>query len=73
VPPTIAKRACETSNNICDQPRKRRRSNPAIKLIIPKRMDVPNPAEIVDLLAPSLNGPIFTLSSDNVDLFEACE
>ena len=71
--PTIAKRACETSNNICDQPHKQRRSNLAIKLITPKQMGVPNPTEVVDLLAPSLNSPIFTLSSDSADLFEACE
>jgi hypothetical protein len=73
VPPTIAKRACETPNSVCDQPRKRRRSNPAVKLITPERMGVPNPAAVVDLSGPCLNGPIFTLSSDSADLFEACE
>jgi hypothetical protein len=36
-------------------------------------MGVPNPVAVVDLSGPCLNGPIFTLSSYNADLFEACE
>ena len=36
-------------------------------------MGVPNPTTVVDLSASCLNGPIFMLSSDSVDLFEACK
>jgi hypothetical protein len=54
-------------------PRKKRRSNPAIKIIIPERLGVPRGIEVIDLLVPFENGPITGLSSDEGDGVELCQ
>ena len=66
------KRAHETPNSVCNQPRHRRRSNPAVKLITPTRLGVPLAATVLDLTTSSENGPI-EVGSDTADVLEACE
>jgi hypothetical protein len=62
-PRQAPKRSFETPHSVCNQPRKRRRSNPAVALITPERLGVPRPVGILDLTQPHDNGPIIDLSS----------
>jgi hypothetical protein len=41
-PRLVAKRSCETSDSVYNQPRSRRRSNLAVKLVTPTRLRVPS-------------------------------
>jgi hypothetical protein len=77
--PQLPKRACETPNFVCNQPRKhRRRSNPTVRLITPQQLGVPVAVSvinlsphvvvegIIDLTASVSNGPITdTVGSDS--------
>jgi hypothetical protein len=63
-PIAVAKRSCETSDSVCNQPRSKRRSNPAVNLITPQRLGVPKPPGIVDLSTSTIVS-IIELSSDS--------
>jgi hypothetical protein len=41
-PRLVAKRSCKTSDSVCNQPKSRRRSNPAVKLVTSTRLRVPS-------------------------------
>jgi hypothetical protein len=43
-PQPMAKRSCDTSDFVCNQPRSHQRSNPTVKLVTPTRLRVPNTA-----------------------------
>jgi hypothetical protein len=60
----VAKRSCETRDSVCNQPRSKRRSNPAVNLITPQRLSVPRPAGVVDLSTSTVSS-IIELSSDS--------
>jgi hypothetical protein len=70
---SVPLRSCEAPYSVCNQPRKRNRSNPAIKLITPERLGVPWGIDVVDVSVPSKNGPITELSSDEGDGVELCQ
>jgi hypothetical protein len=70
---SVPLRSCEAPYSVCNQSRKRKRSNPAIKLITLERLGVPRGIEVIDFSVPSENGPITELSSDEGDGVELCQ
>jgi hypothetical protein len=64
---SVPLRSCEAPYSVCNQSRKRKRSNPAIKLITLEQLGVPRGIEVIDLSVPSENGPITEFSSDEGD------
>ena len=62
-PIVVAKRSCETSDSVCNQPRSKCCSNLTVNLITPQRLGVPKPLGIVDL-STSIVVSIIELSSD---------
>jgi hypothetical protein len=46
---SVLLRSCKAPYSVCNQPRKRNQSNPAIKLIIPEWLGVPQGIDVVDL------------------------
>jgi hypothetical protein len=66
-PRLVAKRSCETTDSICNQPRKCRVrcSNPAITLITPERMAIPKSATVIDLSTDPLSNLVAEVGNDD--------
>jgi hypothetical protein len=62
-----AKRSCDTTDSVCNQPRKCRRSNPAVKLITPDRLQVPSItcADDIIILETVSTNHLIVLESDS--------
>jgi hypothetical protein len=72
----VPKCACDTSNSVCDQPRKCKRSNPAVQLVALIRFQfLFARGGFVDLFVPSSSvaPEIHELSSDSHYTFELCD
>jgi hypothetical protein len=69
----IAKHVHEMVNSVCDQPHQRRRSNPAVKLITPTRLEVPLAIGVVDFVDPADNGPLVHDLTSDTNRFELCD
>jgi hypothetical protein len=70
-PVRVAMRSHETPHSVCNQPRKKRRSNPAVVLI--PTASVPIGAQVVDLSVSTENQPMIVLSSDGGPIDEQLE
>jgi hypothetical protein len=53
--------ACDTPHSVCNQPRKKRRSNPAVVLLTPERLSVPQTCHETQ----TFTAPVVELSSDS--------
>jgi hypothetical protein len=68
---SVPLRSSQMPHSVCNQPRKRKRSNPAVQLIILACLGVPHGTHVVDLSLPADNGPI-ELCSDSMDHVSLC-
>jgi hypothetical protein len=53
--------ACDTPHSVCNQPRKKRRSNPAVVLLTPERLGVPQTIHETQ----TFTAPVVELSNNN--------
>jgi hypothetical protein len=64
-PQPVAKRSCDTSDSVYNQPRSRRRSNPTVKLVPPTLLRVPSTASADHVIV------LESASADHVILLES--